>query len=90
MIERGRDLHELHALICPRPFFVSGGSEDPPERWDALRHAVEVNRILGHEGRAGMSNRKDHTPDPASNAQIYAFFEKFLGTGKPAASSPKE
>jgi dienelactone hydrolase len=30
MIEGGRDLHELHALIAPRPFFVSGGSEDPP------------------------------------------------------------
>jgi hypothetical protein len=30
MIEQGRDLHELHALMAPRPFLVSGGSEDDP------------------------------------------------------------
>src|SRR5688572_8948582 len=32
MIERGRDLHELHALMAPRPFLVSGGSEDHVDR----------------------------------------------------------
>lgn len=31
--EEGRDLHELHALMAPRPFLVSGGSEDGPARW---------------------------------------------------------
>ena len=29
MRERQMDLHELQALIAPRPFFVSGGAEDP-------------------------------------------------------------
>jgi hypothetical protein len=78
MIENGRDLHELHALIAPRPFFVSGGSEDPPERWVALRHAVDVNRLLGFTHRVGMSNRPDHSPSPESNGQLVAFFEHFL------------
>ena len=30
MMDEGRDLHELHALMAPRPFLVSGGSEDQP------------------------------------------------------------
>jgi dienelactone hydrolase len=79
MMETGRDLHELHALIAPRPFLVSGGAEDPPSRWIALNHAVAVNKLLGHERRVGMTNRKDHTPNEESNAQLYAFFEHFLG-----------
>jgi hypothetical protein len=74
MRETGRDLHELHALIAPRPFFVSGGSEDPPERWIALNHAVAVNRLLGYGDRVGMSNRPTHAPTPESNAQLVAFF----------------
>lgn len=79
MIEAKRDLHELHALIAPRPFLVSGGSEDQPERWIALNHAVAVNKLLGKSNRVAMTNRKNHTPTEESNAQIYAFFEYFLG-----------
>src|SRR5947209_12745687 len=59
MIEEGHDLTELHALMAPRPFLVSGGSEDGPERWKALNHAVAVNRLLGHEDRVAKTNRKD-------------------------------
>jgi hypothetical protein len=84
MRERGRDLHELHALIAPRPFFVSGGAEDPPERWVALNHAVAVNRLLGHTDRVGMSNRATHDPTPESNAQLVTFFEHALGSRRPA------
>lgn len=78
MVETGRDLHELHALIAPRPFFVSGGSEDQAERWIALNHVVAVNRLLGVSHRVGMSNRPTHAPTPESNAQLVAFFEHFL------------
>ncbi len=81
LVETGRDLHELHALMAPRPFFVSGGSEDPVERWEALRPTVELNRALGYRFRVGMANRRDHTPTPDSNEQIYAFFEHFLRDG---------
>ncbi len=78
MLETGRDLHELHALIAPRPFLVSGGSEDPPARWTALNHTVAVNQLLGFTNRLAMTNRKNHTPTEDSNAQLYAFFEHFL------------
>jgi dienelactone hydrolase len=78
MIETGRDLHELHALMAPRPFLVSGGAEDQPQRWQALNHAVAVNKLLGHTNRVAMTNRATHAPTPESNEQIYAFFEHFL------------
>lgn len=78
MIAEGRDLHEWHALIAPRPFLVSGGAEDSPARWIALNHAVAVNQLLGRTNRVAMTNRKEHTPDEDSNAKLYAFFEHFL------------
>jgi hypothetical protein len=81
LIEAGRDLHELHALMAPRPFLVSGGSEDPPERWKALNHTVAVNRLLGYEGRVGMTNRATHAPTEESNEMIYRFFESVLKAG---------
>jgi dienelactone hydrolase len=78
LYETGHDLHELHALMAPRPFLVSGGSEDPPERWRALNHTIAVNRLLGHTNRVAVTNRPTHTPTPDSNEQIYAFFECWL------------
>ena len=78
LVEQGMDLHELQALMAPRPFFVSGGSEDFPARWPVLNHAIAVNRLLGQEHRVGMSNRPKHDPTPESNALIYRFFEHFL------------
>lgn len=78
MVERGMDLHELHALMAPRPFLVSGGSEDPPERWLALNHTVEVNRLLGFENRVAMTNRPGHDPNAGSNELVFRFFEHFL------------
>lgn len=74
----GRDLHELHVLMAPRPFLVSGGSEDGPNRWEPLNHSIEVNRILGYENRVAMTNRPDHSPNDESNEIIYSFFEHFL------------
>jgi dienelactone hydrolase len=78
MIERGMDLQELHALMAPRPFLVSGGAEDGPGRWVALNHAVAVNKLLGFEGRVGMTHRKEHTQNPEANEVVYLFFEHFL------------
>ena len=79
LFESGRDLHEVMALIAPRPFLVSGGSEDPAERWRALNHIVRVNELLGHANRVGMTLRPKHDPTPESNEVIYQFFEYFLG-----------
>ena len=78
LLEQGRDLHELHALMAPRPFLVSAGSEDPVHRWQALHHSIEVNRVLGQEDRVAMHNRPEHAPNPESNAVIYEFFEEWL------------
>ena len=78
MKETGRDLHELHALLAPRPFLVSGGAEDPPARWLALNHLVALNRLLGYTNRVAMTSRPEHSPNEESNAQLYAFFESFL------------
>jgi pimeloyl-ACP methyl ester carboxylesterase len=81
LVETGHDLHELHALMAPRPFLVSGGAEDRPERWQALNHAIAVNRLLGHENRVAMTNREGHSPTEESNEQLYLFFEHFLKPG---------
>jgi dienelactone hydrolase len=78
LIESGHDLHELHALMAPRPFLVSGGAEDTPKRWVALNHMIAVNNLLGAHNRVAMTNRKDHPPTEESNAQLYAFFEYAL------------
>ncbi len=78
MLESGRNLHELHALMAPRPFLVSGGSEDKPERWKVLNHAIAVNKLLGADNRVAMTNRQGHSPTVESNEQIYLFFEQFL------------
>jgi len=87
VMENGHDLVELHALMAPRPFLVSGGSEDPPERWRVLNHAVAVNKLLGHEGRVGMTNRPTHGPTPEAVEQIGLFFEYFLKAGQTSAVS---
>jgi dienelactone hydrolase len=78
LIEKGRDLHELHALMAPRPFLVSGGSEDPLERWRALNHTIAINTWLGYTNRVAMTNRKTHTPTAESNEQIYTFLQRHL------------
>ncbi len=78
LVREGYDLHELHALMAPRPFLVSGGSSDPPERWKALNHTIAVNKLLGYRNRVAMTNRPEHSPNEESNEQIYRFFEYFL------------
>lgn len=77
--KEGYDLHELHALMAPRPFLVSGGSSDPIERWIPLNHTIAVNNLLGYKNRVAMTNRPKHNPNPASNEIVWSFFEWFLG-----------
>ncbi|MBL4885255.1 MAG: sialidase, partial [Planctomycetaceae bacterium] len=78
LIKQQRDLHELHALMAPRPFLVSGGVEDPAKRWAALNRTIEINNLLGHKNRVAMTNRPLHAPNAESNEIIYSFFEHFL------------
>jgi dienelactone hydrolase len=78
LVDTKRDLNELHALMAPRPFLVSGGSEDKPVRWKVLNHAIAVNKLLGQTNRVAMTNREGHTPTPEAIEQINAFFVHFL------------
>ncbi|HYG73826.1 MAG TPA: alpha/beta hydrolase [Planctomycetota bacterium] len=78
IVEDGHDLHEIHALIAPRPFFVSAGAEDPPKRWMSLNHTIAVNKILGQENRIGMSNRPAHPMTAETREELALFFEYFL------------
>lgn len=90
IFESGHDLHELHALMAPRPFLVSGGSEDFPARWVALNHAIAVNDFLGHKNRVAMTNRPEHSPNAESNEQAFAFLEFVLGPVAPGEVAPKK
>jgi dienelactone hydrolase len=81
LFESGHDLHELHALMTPRPFFVSGGSEDTLSRWQVLNSSIAVNKLLGYENRVGMANREGHSITPEASEQICLFFQHFLKDG---------
>jgi dienelactone hydrolase len=78
LVAEGHDLHELHALMAPRPFLVSGGAQDRPEHWTALNHGIRLNEFLGQTNRVAMTMRNGHTPTAESNAQVTAFFVHFL------------
>ncbi len=78
LVEEGHDLHELHALMAPRPFLVSGGAQDRPAHWVALNHTIRLNEFLGHKNRVAMTMRNGHNPTPESNAQVMAFLSRFL------------
>ncbi|WP_337177414.1 prolyl oligopeptidase family serine peptidase [Paludisphaera sp.] len=81
MVADGRDLHELLALMPPRPFLVSGGAEDPPERWRPLNHVRAVADLLDAPPGVAMTNRPAHEPSDESNARIDAFLEYVLRPG---------
>jgi hypothetical protein len=68
--------------MAPRPFLVSGGAEDRPERWRALNHAVAVNTLLGYEDRVAMTNRPGHSPTVGSIVQAYLFLVHVLKPGR--------
>jgi hypothetical protein len=72
--KNGHDLHELQALMAPRPFFVSGGSEDPPNRWLLLNQIRKVYQLLNAEGKVGMHNRPLHEPTEEALDLITSFF----------------
>lgn len=78
LVSDGYDLHELHALMAPRPFLVSGGSGDREKRWIPLNHTIAVNSLMNYRNRVAMTNRPTHGPTPKSNEVVYQFFEYFL------------
>ena len=87
MFESGESLTDLHALMAPRPFLVSGGSEDRPKHWPALNHARAVYQLLGYSDRVAMTHREGHSPTPEAMEQMCGFFEVFLKQGKALESA---
>jgi hypothetical protein len=81
LIEEDHDLTEVLALMAPRPFLVSGGSEDTAERWIALNRVREVYQLFGRTNAIALTTRPKHDPTPESNEVIYRFFECFLKPG---------
>lgn len=83
LLEDKHDLTEVMALMAPRPFLVSGGSEDTAERWEPLNRVREVYQLLGRTNAVAMTNRPKHDPTEESNEVIYGFFECHLKTPQP-------
>jgi dienelactone hydrolase len=78
LYESGRDLNDLHALICPRPLLVAGGTEDPPKNWRALNHLKAINRLLQQEDHIFMTSRKTHVPTPEALESTLLFLDAYL------------
>jgi dienelactone hydrolase len=81
LIDEGEDMVSLHALMAPRPVLISGGTEDPPENWQALNHLVAVNEVLGYKDRVAMTKRSGHIPTPEALEIELTFLEYWLKYG---------
>ena len=89
MFESGEDLVDLHALMAPRPFLVSGGSEDLPWHWRALNHTKALYEMLGVPNRVAMTSREGHAPTPEAMEQMCGFLDHFL-KGRTALQAPAD
>ena len=89
MFESGESMVDLHALMAPRPFLVSGGSEDVPWHWRALNHTKALYELLGFPNRVAMTHREGHSPTPEAMEQMCGFLEHFLKRGAAPQSPPK-
>jgi len=78
LVAEGYDLQELHALMAPRPFLVSGGAEDRPTRWIPLNRTLQVDSLLGYRYRVALTSRPAHAPTVESDEQAYEFLSYFL------------
>jgi dienelactone hydrolase len=86
MFESGENLVDLQALMAPRPFLVSGGSEDLPWHWRALNHTKALYELLGFPNRVAMTSRQGHAPTSEAMDQMCTFLEHFLkGRAAPPA-----
>ncbi|MEO6740753.1 MAG: prolyl oligopeptidase family serine peptidase, partial [Chthoniobacteraceae bacterium] len=85
MFENRESMVDLLALMAPRPFLVSGGSEDVPWHWRALNHTRVLYELLGAPNRVAMTQRDGHSPTPEAMEQMCGFLEHFLKRGKPGS-----
>lgn len=83
LVAEHRNMHELQALMAPRPFLVSGGAQDRPHHWIALNHSIAINKLLGYKDRVAMTMRDGHSPTAESNEQAFNFLDYFLKAARP-------
>ena len=81
LVDQGEDLVSLHALMAPRPVLISGGTEDPPQNWQALNHLIAINDVLGYKNRVAMTSRSGHIPTPEALEIELTFLEYWLKYG---------
>ncbi len=84
MSKSGESMVDLRALMAPRPFLVSGGSEDVPWHWRALNHTRALYDLPGAPNRVTMTDRNGHSPTPEAMDQMCGFLEHFLKHGETA------
>ncbi len=89
MFEAGENMVDLHALMAPRPFLVSGGSEDVPWHWRALNHTRALCELLGAPKRVAMTHRNGHSPTPEAMEQMCSFLVHFLKDGAAVRQPPQ-
>jgi hypothetical protein len=81
--ENGDNLHELLALMAPRPTLITGGSWDSADgrwpdyisRWPQLNQIAEVNTLLEAQKRIGIAQRDGHWVTVESAATMIDFLE---------------
>lgn len=78
LVAGAHNLHELHALMAPRPFLVSGGYSDGADRLPILMQTAEVYSLLGEKEKIAFTMRPGHAPTPEANAVLCDFFIYFL------------
>jgi len=69
---------ELHALMAPRPFLVSGGTLPTCGTMAGAQPRCRRQSVLGFENRVAMTNRKEHGPSKGTTSRFIASLEWWL------------
>jgi acetyl esterase/lipase len=79
--DRATDLHELLALIAPRPFLlIAGESSDSDKSWHYVNAARQVYALYGSPRHIGLFNhRAGHAPTPEAVRLSIEWMKHFLG-----------
>ncbi|MBC2595717.1 acetylxylan esterase [Ruficoccus amylovorans] len=82
--DQGAALHEVLALLAPRPFFLVAGETDGRESWQYIQAAQEVYSLLGvgTDGLPGaIDHASGHAPSLAALEVAYAWLREHFRLG---------
>ncbi|AHF92905.1 acetyl xylan esterase [Opitutaceae bacterium TAV5] len=78
--DHGPALHEVLALLAPRPFFLVAGETDNRESWQYLEAARPVYALSGAGERIGcIDHSSGHAPPVAALEVAYAWLGEIFG-----------